>query len=254
VLCLCGLTRNSKDFHHVASRLADAYRVICPDYRGRGRSEYAADGRTYHPLVYLQDVRHLMVSLDIGRFAVIGTSLGGLLAMALGPLMPTALCGVLLNDVGPRIVERGLDQVVAFMRDHRPLADWPAAVRRLREAFPDLPADDADGWMRIARSTYREGVDGRIRQDWDPKIVEQFGTADTEDYDLWALFRSLARIPVTSLRGERSTILDVETWERMADVMPSMERVAVPRVGHAPGLDEPESRNAIDRLLGRAFA
>lgn len=253
VLCLCGLTRNSKDFHHVASRLARTCRVVCPDYRGRGQSEYASDPATYHPLAYLQDIRHLMVALDIARFAVIGTSLGGLLGMALGTLMPMALQGVLLNDVGPRIAERGLDQVVTFMRDTRPLADWPAAVAKLCAAFPDLPANDEDAWMRIARSTYREDADGRIRQDWDPRIVEQFGTADIDDYDLWSLFRSLGRVPVVSLRGERSTILDTATWDRMAEVMPHMGRVLVAGVGHAPGLDEPESRDAIDRFLARAF-
>ncbi len=104
VLCLPGLTRHSGDFAGLATRLAAAgRRVVCPDLRGRGRSEYARDWRTYDPAYYLDDIRALLALEQIGRAVIVGTSMGGLLAMAMGVAMPSVLAGIVINDVGPDI-------------------------------------------------------------------------------------------------------------------------------------------------------
>jgi pimeloyl-ACP methyl ester carboxylesterase len=83
VLCLPGLTRNARDFEDVAARLAGQWRVICPDMRGRGDSDYAKDPMTYNPAQYLDDVELLLEQHGIARFVAVGTSLGGLLTMLL---------------------------------------------------------------------------------------------------------------------------------------------------------------------------
>src|SRR5713226_6270456 len=89
LLCLTGLTRNSQDFADLAERCAGTRRVICPDYRGRGRSAYDPDWRRYEPMTYLNDIGHVLLANDIHRVVVVGTSLGGLLAMGLAVMRPT---------------------------------------------------------------------------------------------------------------------------------------------------------------------
>ncbi|MSO92090.1 MAG: alpha/beta hydrolase [Rhodospirillales bacterium] len=248
VLCLCGITRNSKDFHRLASTLASERRVICPDYRGRGRSAYDPDWRNYHPRTYLDDVRHLLVSLNVHGVAVIGVSLGGVLAMAMGAAMPTVLKGALLDDIGPAVPAAALAPIIAHMRDAKPLPSLAAAADRLRTMFPHLPAKTDADWLGIAAATYREEADGTFRCDWDPAIVRPL-LQRLPRATLWPLFRSLRRIPVLAVRGALSEILTEETFRRMADEMPGLMRVTVPGVGHVPSLNEPESTDAIRRWL-----
>ena len=83
VLCLPGVTRNSKDFALLAEWLSVHRWVICPDFRGRGRSDYDPDWKNYMPATYADDIRHLLVSLGVHRVHVIGTSLGGIVAMVM---------------------------------------------------------------------------------------------------------------------------------------------------------------------------
>ena len=116
ILCLGGLSRNSKDFASLAERVsADGRRVIAPDYRGRGRSDYDPDWHNYAPPVYLRDIQDMLAALNLHRVVVIGTSLGGILAMGMGAAMPTPLAGVVLNDIGPEIETEGLGHIVAYM-------------------------------------------------------------------------------------------------------------------------------------------
>jgi pimeloyl-ACP methyl ester carboxylesterase len=250
VLCLAGVTRNSKDFHDLALRLSAGRRVLCPDYRGRGRSAYDPDWRHYQARTYVDDIRHLLAAADVHRVVVIGTSLGAVLAMVMAVAMPTAVAGALLNDLGPRIEAAGLGPIIDYMGDDRPQPDWAAAAGRLRETFPDLPAETEDEWLAIARNTYRETPDGRLTFDWDPKIVKAFA-AERRSADLWSLFRALKRVPLLAVRGAKSPILSEETFLRMAEEMPHMDHVTVAGVGHPPALDEPEVLEAIDVLLSR---
>ena len=249
VLCLGGVTRNSKDFHGLALKMSAERRVVCPDYRGRGRSAYDPDWRNYHARTYLDDIRHLLVSLDMHRVAVIGTSLGGILAMGMGAAMPTVLKGALLNDIGPALQPESLAPIVAYMSDARTMPSLAAAADRLKATFPHLPAKTPEDWLRIAANTYREEPDGTFRFDWDPAVVKPLLRAKPQPIDLWPLFRSLKRIPVLAVRGALSSILTEATFRRMGEDMPCLARVTVPGVGHVPSLSEPEAQDAIRRWL-----
>lgn len=251
VLCLAGLTRNSRDFHHLAERLADRRRVVCPDLRGRGWSGRDPYWRHYHPRVYLDDLRHLLIAARLDRVAVIGTSLGGLLGMGLAVTMPTAVAGAVLNDVGPEIDPRALAPLAAYMRDNRPVADWAAAVVRLKKAFPTLPARTDDDWLAIARGAFRERPDGLLEHDFDPGLTRalEHGLGDVPD--LWPMFRALRDVPVLAVRGALSEVLTAATLQAMAAALPAMAQVTVPDVGHAPSLLEPAAAGAIDAFLDR---
>src|SRR3546814_11325235 len=116
VLGLGGRTRNAEDFELVAERLSAGRRVVGPDYRGRGRSDRDANWRHYAPVFLLADLQALLIALGLGRVAVIGTSLGGLLGMGLAVLRPTGLAGIVLNDVGPELNLEGLERIRGFVR------------------------------------------------------------------------------------------------------------------------------------------
>jgi len=249
VLCLPGLTRNSKDFHGVARRLAGSRRVLAADIRGRGRSEYDPDWRNYQPATYVGDLRNLLAAMGIEGVFIVGTSMGGILAMAMGAAAPTSLRGVLLNDVGPDVAAEGLEPIIAYVEQNRTFADWPEVIDHLQAFFPNLPAASEGEWMAIAKASYVARDDGRIIQDWDPNIVKPLRGIDTAEIDLWPYFRSLARFPLVGVRGEKSDVLTAGTFQAMSDAVPSMVAVTVVGVGHAPTLAEPEVVEALDRAL-----
>lgn len=252
LLCLGGLSRNSKDFADFASRIsADGRRVVAPDYRGRGRSDYDADWRNYDPRVYLRDIHDILTALDIHRVVVIGTSLGGILSMGLGAAAPTMLAGVVMNDVGPEIETEGLTHIVAYLREDRPQPDWESAVKTIRTMFPNLTFQDDGTWMKMAQNTFREGADGRLHFDWDINIIKPSLQPGYHLPDLWPLFRSLDGTPLLLLRGENSDILSRDCFRRMQEARTDMIAIEVPGAGHVPTLSEPESRDAIDEFLAR---
>ena len=108
LLCMHGLTRNSRDFADLADRVAGTWRVIVPEMRGRGMSEYASDSATYNPLQYVQDVSALLEQEGIERFVAVGTSLGGLMTMLLAAIDPSRIAGAVLNDIAPEISPGGI--------------------------------------------------------------------------------------------------------------------------------------------------
>lgn len=249
VLCLPGLTRNARDFAALAKRLSATRRVLCPDYRGRGHSDYDPNWRNYRPETYLDDIRHMLALAGIGRVVVIGTSMGGILAAGMAVAMPTALAGAVINDVGPEIGIRGLDRIVNYIRDAGPLPDWNAAVAKLRANFPNLPAYSDGDWLKIAEATYRESHDGLLYPDWDVRLVNPLLENGTEGYNLMALFSALRALPVLLVRGERSDVLQADAFERMGKLLPAARRLTVPGVGHAPSLSEPLAQDALDDFL-----
>jgi len=101
VLCLPGLTRNSRDYEDLAAHLAARYRVVCPDLRGRGLSARDPAWQNYQPATYVADLLSLLQTLGLPRVAIVGTSLGGLLAMVLASVVPQSVAGVVLNEAEP---------------------------------------------------------------------------------------------------------------------------------------------------------
>ncbi len=259
VLCLHGLTRNARDFDVLAPRFASAgHRVICPDLRGRGDSEYAKDSATYTPLQYGEDVLALIEQEGLERFVVVGTSLGGLLAMGLAALLPDRIAAAVLNDVGPQLEVAGLARIKEYVGQGRTWPTWVHAARGLEEvqgaAHPGRPLDF---WIGMAKRLMTVGGNGRIVFDYDMKISEPFlefdvNAQDAAGPDLWGAWDALAQAPVLVVRGELSDLLSAQTLDRMLARSPLAEGLTLPGIGHAPTLDEPESVTAIERLIARA--
>ena len=250
ILCLPGLTRNSKDFAELAGELRKDYRVICPDQRGRGRSDRDTDATHYHPEQYVADMRTLLDTLGISRVVVIGTSLGGLMAIIMMATDGKRIRAAVLNDVGPEVDPRGIERIAGYVGKTEPVADWHAAAEQTARindiAFPEYHDED---WPAMARRLYVQENATPIL-DYDPAIA--LGVASgTAAPNLWPLFEAARDIPLLVIRGEHSDILSAETLAEMSRRLPHIIVQNVPARGHAPTLAEPVSMAAIGKFLGQ---
>ena len=253
VLCMHGLTRNSRDFAELAEHLAKTRRVIVPEMRGRGQSDYAPDSSTYNPKQYVADVELLLKQEGIEHFISVGTSMGGLMTMMLAAAKPGRLVAVVMNDIGPQVETAGLTRIGGYVGQGRSYPTWLHAARSMSsvhsEAFPDY---DLDAWIEMAKRTMVVSQNGRISYDYDMAIAEPFKEpGNAAPADLWPAFDALKGVPMVLVRGELSDLLSPETVAEMGRRNPAMTSVTVPRVGHAPMLSEPEATDAIDALLAK---
>jgi pimeloyl-ACP methyl ester carboxylesterase len=248
VLCLHGLTRNSADFEGIAPHLAAAgRRVLALDTRGRGLSDYDTDASRYRPDVYVGDVLEVLDALGIPRAIFLGTSMGGMMTMLTAERAPERVAAAILNDIGPVLDPAGLARIIGYVGKSGPFESWEAITAAIKEtqgtAFPD--ADNAF-WEAFARRVARENSEGRIAFAYDPAIAEAFSTAPTGPApDLMAAFAALAQRPTLLLRGAISDILAPEGVEAMRKAKPDLMVTELPRIGHAPILDEAEAVDAI---------
>ena len=251
VLCLPGLTRNARDFHEIASRLARERRVLCPDYRGRGMSAYDPDPRRYVPATYVGDLHHLLTLADVEQVVVIGTSMGGLLAIGLAVFFPTLIAGAVLNDIGPDVEGDGLGRIIDYIARDAPQPDWPAAMAHVRHMSSHLKFQTEAQWQRLAYGGFRRRDDGLLHVDWDVRLAEALRQDVRAMPDLWAMYRALRRVPLLTLRGAQSDVLPVATFDRMGREHPDCRQATIPGVGHAPMLDEPQATEALDEFFIR---
>ena len=253
VICMHGLTRNHKDFEPMIAGLSPQHRYIAVDVRGRGRSARSEDPNTYQPAIYAEDMRALLDHLAIPQAVLIGTSMGGLMAMIMMHTMPERVSGVVLNDVGPELNPEGLARIAGYVGAVEPVRDWGSAATAVAnaqaEAFPSFSRSD---WLAFAKRTYRETEDGRVILDYDPAIAATVSTVKPgfrTRFAMWRLFGKLKARPFLLIRGERSDILQAKTAARMVKRHKSAQLVTVPGVGHAPLLDERSALVAIDGFL-----
>ncbi len=249
VLCMHGLSRNSADFAALCAALNDDYRVLAVDQRGRGLSDYDADPGNYSAEVYVRDMFTLLDHLELERVVAIGTSMGGVISMAMGASAPQRFAGVVLNDIGPVIDPAGLDRIRAYVGRLPAVASWEEAARQVRTAnsiaFPDYDDDD---WMGFARNVFRENAEGVPVLAHDPAIAESLKVSNVP-IDMWPLFDAMATIPMLVVRGATSDILAPACVSEMRRRRPDLTAIEVPDRGHAPMLDEPGAIAAIRRFL-----
>ncbi|MEO0464696.1 MAG: alpha/beta hydrolase [Pseudomonadota bacterium] len=251
IVCMHGLSRNSRDFADLAAHLSADRRVIVTEMRGRGNSDYAPDSKTYNPKQYVADVEKLLSEQGIDRFVAIGTSMGGLMTMMLAASKPGRIAAAVINDIGPVIEVEGLERIGGYVGAGRSYPTWLHAARSLAdvhgEKFPDW---DLDQWLAMAKRNMVVSQNGRISYDYDMAIAEPFSEpGGAAPSNLWLAFEALRDVPMVLVRGELTDLLSMETVKQMQVRNPALSLVTVPNVGHAPTLDEPEVRAAIDALL-----
>lgn len=252
LLCLCGLTRNMRDFEPLVHWLGGSRRLIMMDYRGRGRSAYAQDPATYRPDIELADALCLLDELNIDQASVIGTSRGGIIAMLMAAQFPHRLKSVLLNDVGPVIEKASLLRIGSYLGKAVSFGSWSEAVPALKVSNPGFDTLSEDEWMDFAKRVFIQ-KGGRITNDYDLRLAESFPRpADIEKSDvpdLWPFFDALVPFPVTVLRAEHSDLLSAATVTEMQKRHPRLSAFTIKDRGHVPFLDEPDAMAAIKDWL-----
>ena len=255
VLCLAGLTRNRRDFEALQAALSPRFRVIRLDARGRGGSDRAEDPLAEYSIpVESRDALELVAHLGLKRVAVVGTSRGGILGMAMASGVPGLVTALVLNDIGAEIEMAGLLRIEAMMGEEVPESFEAAAARLAEENRAAFPTLSPERWLAHARALFDEGPDGAPRRAWDPHLRQAVAVSmDTglPRVTLWPLFEGLGELPVLVIRGANSDILSAAVLDEMAVRHPRLAAVTVPDRGHAPFLDEPEAVDAILRFLGR---
>jgi pimeloyl-ACP methyl ester carboxylesterase len=250
VICLHGLTRNARDFDEIACHLAKSRRVIVPDLRGRGLSDYDAQWQNYHPYTYVDDVWQLVSALKLGKVIVIGTSLGGLMAMIMAAQKPQMLEAVILNDIGPELAPEGLLRIKSYLSDVQKDYSLDQAIARAKKInqdfFPDYQDND---WRNFVLRIHKVNAQNRYELEYDPNVFLALSQLGGLPEDPWHYFNALARIPCLLLHGELSDLLTSDIVEKMRTQKPDLQYAMVPRCGHAPFLNEPAALAAIDAFM-----
>jgi pimeloyl-ACP methyl ester carboxylesterase len=252
IVCIPGLTRNSRDFDGFASRYAKNNRVICVDLRGRALSDYDKNWKNYHPLTYAKDVWTLLDKLSIQKVVIMGTSLGGLIAMVMSFQNNERIAGVILNDIGPEIDAMGLERIKKYAGLLPPIETWQEACEQTKQVYgPWLKGLDDSHWIKLAKRAYKLNSLNQPVLDMDVNISRAIKEVGPQKGDPWQLFDSLKNTETLVLRGELSDILSFEILTKMHNRNPNLKSAIIPNRGHVPLLDEQTSVLAVEDFLKR---
>jgi pimeloyl-ACP methyl ester carboxylesterase len=240
LVCVHGLTRSSRDFDELARALCTQFRVVCPDIAGRGDSDRLPDAKLYAVPQYVADMVTLIARLDVEAVSWVGTSMGGLIGMALAAQAQSPVARLVLNDAGPVVSRASLERIAGYLgtrMQFQSLEEADAYMRAISAPFG--PHSDAQ-WRFLTETWLRRNDDGTWRAHYDPRIAEAFRAAMPEkDLELWPAYDAI-RCPTLVIRGEHSDLLSRETTNEMQRRGPEARVVEVRGVGHAPTLMHPD--------------
>ncbi|MCX7150307.1 MAG: alpha/beta hydrolase [Rhodocyclales bacterium] len=237
LVCVHGLTRCARDFDFLAQALADDYRVVCPDVVGRGRSDWLRNKSLYAVPQYCADMTTLLAKLNAETVHWVGTSMGGLVGMALACQPETPITRLVLNDVGPVITAASLERIGTYLGTaprFDSIEQAEAFVRFVSATFGSF--SDAQ-WRHLTVHVTRTTADGKVEFAYDPGIAQAFreDASSGKDIELWPIYDGIA-CPTLLLRGATSDLLTHDAALQMSQRGPRAKLVEVPGVGHAPML------------------
>ncbi len=248
IVCVHGYTSSAQAFNALARHLEDRCRIIAPDVRGHGESGWAPDG-AYGYLDQAGDLAAFADALGLDRFILIGTSMGGIVAMAYAAAHGARLKGLVINDIGPD-AEAGSQRITQTVgaRPER-FATLDTAMAYRREVSPITAARPAADQRELALGVLKEAADGSWVWKMDPTYITQRAARVAAGRPvLWPTLAAL-QCPTLLIWGTDSDVLLEPQARRMAATLPHGELVAVPGVGHAPTLVEAVALAALDRFL-----
>ncbi len=236
LVCVHGLTRTGRDFDELARVLCSQFRVVCPDVAGRGESDRLPDPALYAMPQYLADMVTLIARLDVEAVYWLGTSMGGLIGMALAAQSGSPVAKLVLNDAGPVVAHAALERIAGYLGKAPTFANLGEAERYIRNIAASFGSHSDAQWRFLTETWLRKNDDGSWRAHYDPRIAESFRAAMPEgDLELWGLYDAV-RCPTLVLRGEHSDLLSRATTAEMARRGPGAKVVEIRGVGHAPTL------------------
>jgi pimeloyl-ACP methyl ester carboxylesterase len=235
LICVHGLTRNGRDFDHLAAALAEDWRVACPDVAGRGRSDWLAEKDAYGYPQYCADMSALIARLGAETVAWVGTSMGGLIGMVLASMPNTPVRRLVLNDIGPFIPKSALERLGQYVGKGPDFASIEDAATYFAEVYAPFGPLSADQWRHLAEHSLRRKADGRYELRYDPALAAPFQGDALADVDMWKVWDAIG-CPVLALRGAESDLLTAETAAEMQTRGPRAELREFAGIGHAPAL------------------
>ena len=236
LVCVHGLSRCGRDFDSLARDMSSHYRVVCPDVPGRGLSGWLKDPMEYQVQTYVADMVTLLARLDADSVHWVGTSMGGMIGMALASMAETPVQKLVLNDVGPIVGAVSLARIGEYLGKAPKFPDFGAAVQYIRAVSAPFGAHSDAEWSTLTEHVTRRQPDGSYRMHYDPAIAVPFNAAKPDkDIELWPYFDAI-RCPTLVIRGALSDLLRHETLQEMAGRGPRAMTVEIPDVGHAPTL------------------
>ncbi len=238
LVCVHGLTRVSDDFDVLAKALADDYRVICPDVVGRGRSDHLRDPNYYHIPQYVSDMTTLIARLDVESVKWFGTSMGGVIGIALASLLDNPIRKLLLNDIGPTIDAAALTRIGEYVGHKVHFATFDEAWHYVRSISMTFGTHNDAQWRKLASDVLRQDADGKWTFVYDSDLALLFKattvqSAQVAEQQLWAAYDAI-RCPTLVVRGTDSDLLSRETATAMSQRGPKATVVELANVGHAP--------------------
>ena len=235
VVCVHGLTRNGRDFDHLARVLAAERRVICPDVVGRGLSDPLTNPGDYALPTYVAHMAQLLSRLGLAEVDWVGTSMGGLIGMGLAAMEASPIQRLVLNDIGPFLPKTALERINTYLGLDLRFASVDALEAHLREIHAGFgPLTDAE-WRHLAEFSAARREDGRFGLNYDQRLGTPMKTGPIEDVDLWPVWDQI-RCKVLVIRGTDSDLLLPEIAAEMAARGPRAEVITVDGTGHAPAL------------------
>jgi len=249
LICVHGLTRNGRDFDFLAQALSDRYRVVCPDVVGRGSSDRLRVADDYQLPVYTSDMVTLIARLDVEQVHWVGTSMGGLIGMALAAQEATPITRLVLNDVGPVITASSIKRIGQYVGTAPSFASIEQAEAYIRFVAATFGALTDEQWRHLTVHAVRAAPGGGYEMAYDPAIGEPFRKMmGDEDVSLWPVYDAI-RVPTLLLRGAQSDLLLHDTALEMARRGPQARLVEVANVGHAPMLMDDFQIGAVREFL-----
>ena len=239
LVCVHGLTRCSRDFDFLAQALCEEYRVVCPDVAGRGQSDWLRNKALYAVPQYVADMVTLIARLDVDSVHWVGTSMGGLIGMALAAQEHTPIAKLVLNDVGPVVTAVSLKRIAEYVGKDPRFDSIEQAEQFVRFVSATFGTFSDAQWRHLTEHVVRAGADGKIEFRYDPGIAEAARKIHEEtqgkDLEMWPLYDAI-RCATLVLRGAQSDLLMPETVAQMASRGPRAVTAEIPNVGHAPML------------------
>jgi len=249
LVCVHGLTRCARDFDTLAEAMADRYRVICPDVAGRGESDWLADPMLYQIPQYVSDMVTLIARLGVDRVDWVGTSMGGLIGMALAAQKDTPIRRLVINDAGPVVTKVSLERIGTYVGMSPLFPSLDAAIAYVKAVSASFGPHSEAQWRFLTEVVVRPLADGGFRMHYDPRLAEPFRkTMPAGDFELWPMWDAI-RASTLVVRGALSDLLMASTAEEMTRRGPKATLVEFAGVGHAPTLMQPEQVRAVRDFL-----
>ena len=239
LVCVHGLTRCARDFDALARAMADRYRVVCPDVAGRGDSDWLRDPMLYQVPQYVADMVTLIARLGVEQVDWVGTSMGGLIGMALAAQADTPIRRLVMNDVGPVVTKVSLERIGTYVGLAPVFPSLDKAIEYVRFVSASFGPHSEAQWRFLTEVVVRPAEGGGYRMHYDPRLAEPFRRAmPDKDLELWPMYDAI-RAPTLVARGAQSDLLTHETALQMQARGPRAALVEFEGVGHAPTLMHP---------------